>query len=41
MKLRDIAAVTGVSTATAKSRLRLGMEKLRRLLESEGEGYGY
>ena len=41
MKLRDIAAVTGVSTATAKSRLRLGTEKLRRLLESEGEGYGY
>lgn len=41
MKLRDIAAVTGISTATAKSRLRLGMEKLRRLLESEGEGYGY
>ena len=41
MKLRNIAAVTGVSTATAKSRLRLGTEKLRRLLESEGEGYGY
>ena len=41
LKLRDIAAVTGVSTATAKSRLRLGMAKLRRLLELEVEGYGY
>ena len=38
MKLRDIAAVTGVPTATAKSRLRLGMARMRKILELEGEG---
>lgn len=37
MKLRDIAAVTGVPTATVKSRLRLGMAKMRKILEREGE----
>ena len=37
-KLRDIAAVTGVPTATAKSRLRLGMARMRKILELEGEG---
>ncbi len=36
MKLRDIAAVTGVPTATAKSRLRLGMARMRKIIE-EGE----
>ena len=33
MKLRDIAAVTGVPTATAKSRLRLGKARMRKLIE--------
>ena len=32
MKLRDIAAVTGVPLATAKSRLRLGMARMRKIL---------
>ncbi len=36
MKLRDIAAVTGVPLATAKSRLRLGMARMRKIL-GEGE----
>lgn len=36
LKLREIAKITGVSTATAKSRLRLGMAKLKNSLEKEG-----
>lgn len=36
LRLREIAALTGVGTATAKSRLRLGTEKLKELLEKEG-----
>lgn len=33
MKIRDIAKVTGSSQATVKSRLRQGLEKLKRILE--------
>lgn len=36
MKLSDIAAVTGVPTATAKSRLRLGMARMQKFIK-EGE----
>lgn len=36
LKLRDIAKITGVPTATAKSRLRLGMAKMKNILEKEG-----
>lgn len=36
LKLRDIAKITGVPTATAKSRLRLGMAKMKSSLEKEG-----
>ncbi len=35
MKVKDIAAVTGVSLPTAKSRLRQGMEKIRTMMEDE------
>ena len=34
-KLREIAAVTGVGLATAKSRLKQGMDKLRKILREE------
>jgi RNA polymerase sigma-70 factor (ECF subfamily) len=34
----EIAAITGVSANTVKSRLRLGKEQLRRWLERSGEG---
>lgn len=34
-KLKDIAAITGVSLPTAKSRLKQGLDKLRRYLDKE------
>lgn len=37
MKIREIAAITGVGLPTAKSRLRQGMEKLKLLLGEKGE----
>ncbi|MBR6708684.1 MAG: sigma-70 family RNA polymerase sigma factor, partial [Clostridia bacterium] len=36
LRLREIALLTGVGVATAKSRLRLGMAKLKEMLEQEG-----
>lgn len=35
-KLREIARMTGAALPTAKSRLRQGMEKLRKIFEEEG-----
>ena len=34
-KVREIAAITGVGLPTAKSRLKQGLDKLRRSLEQE------
>ena len=34
-KLKEIAAITGVSLPTAKSRLRQGLDKLKRYLDKE------
>ncbi len=35
-KVREIAGITGVALPTAKSRLRQGMEKLKKIFEEEG-----
>ena len=35
MKFREIGRLTGVSAATAKSRVKQGMEKLRRMMGKE------
>lgn len=40
LKIREIAKITGVGIPTVKSRLKQGMDKLRRILELEG-GNGY
>lgn len=37
MKIREIAAITGVSASTVKSRLRQGTEKLRKGMEEDGK----
>ncbi len=38
-KVKEIAAIVGVPLPTAKSRLKRGIEKLKKLLEKEGIGY--
>lgn len=38
-KVREIAKIMGVPLPTAKSRLKRGVEKLKKLLEKEGIGY--
>lgn len=42
MKFREIGQLTGVSAATAKSRVKQGMDKLRKIFSKEGlyEDYG-
>lgn len=37
MKLKEIAGIVGIGVPTAKSRLKQGMEKLKRYFEKEGE----
>lgn len=37
MKIREIAAITGVSISTIKSRLRQGMEKMKKSMEENGK----
>ena len=39
MKFREIGRLSGVSTATAKSRVRQGMDKLKRILEHDGNEF--
>lgn len=37
LKIKDISIITGVSTSTVKSRMKQGIEKLRKIYQKDGE----